>query len=156
MAADFIGASLIFIIAVLLALPMGSLIYTHYPGGSEALGWLSNKGAHGFTTMYYEYVFCMAGNGSEFSGLNNNTPFWNLTTFIPMLPGRYVPVIGAFAIIGSYQAKKYVAPSFGTLKTESYTFGAFLFSVILVLSVLSMFIVLITGPIIEQYVPIKL
>jgi K+-transporting ATPase ATPase A chain len=130
-------------------------IYINNPGGSNALGWLSNTGPHGFTTMYYEYVSCMAGNGSEFSGLTNNTPFWNLTTCIPMLLGRYVPVIGAFMIIGSYQTKKYVAPSFGTLKTESYTFGAFLFSVIMILSVLSMFIVLIIGPIIEHYVPIK-
>jgi len=131
-------------------------VYMHYPAGSEALGWLSNKGPHGFTTMFYEYVSSMAGNGSEFSGLGNNTPYWNLTTCIPMLLGRYVPIIGAFIIIGSYRTKKYVEPSFGSLKTESYTFGAFLFSVIMILSVLSMFIVMIMGPIIEHYQLIKI
>ena len=127
-------------------------VYINYPSGSESLGWLSNKGAHGFTTMYYEYVSSMAGNGSEFSGLGNNTPFWNLTTCIPMLMGRYIPIIGAFAIIGSYRTKQSVEPSFGTLKTESYTFGIFLFSLIMVLNVLSMFIVFIMGPIIESVV----
>ena len=131
-------------------------IYMNYPGGGDTLDWLSNKGPHGFTTMFYEYVSCMAGNGSEFSGLGNNTPYWNLTTCIPMLSGRYIPIMGAFAIIGAYRTKLHVEPSFGTLKTESYTFGIFLFSVIMILSVLSMFIVFIMGPIIEHYQLIKL
>jgi len=125
-------------------------VFMNYPAGGEALGWLSNKGPHGFTTMFYEYVSAMAGNGSEFSGLGNNTPYWNLTTCIPMLLGRFIPIMGAFAIIGSYRTKLYVEPSLGTLKTESYTFGVFLFSVIMILSVLSMFIVFIIGPIIEH------
>lgn len=124
--------------------------YLHYPTGGEALGWLSNKGAHGFTTMFYEYVSSMAGNGSEFSGLGNNTAYWNLTTCIPMLLGRYLPIVGAFMIIGSYKTKLYTEPSSGTLKTESATFGAFLFFLIMILSVLSMFIVFIMGPIIEH------
>ena len=71
-------------------------VFVNYSPTGEALGWLSNKGPHGFTTMFYEYVSAMAGNGSEFSGLGNNTPYWNLTTCIPMLLGRYIPVIGAF------------------------------------------------------------
>jgi K+-transporting ATPase ATPase A chain len=48
-------------------------VYTSYPGGNDALAWLSNKGPHGYTTMLYEYVSSVAGNGSEFSGLGNNT-----------------------------------------------------------------------------------
>jgi K+-transporting ATPase ATPase A chain len=126
--------------------------YLHYPGGNNALGWLSNKGPHGFTTMFYEYVSSMAGNGSEFSGLGNNTPYWNLTTCVPMLLGRYTPIIGAFIIIGSYRTKLYVEPSSGTLRSDSTTFGLFLFSVILILSVLSMFIILMLGPISEYFI----
>jgi K+-transporting ATPase ATPase A chain len=116
------------------------------------LGWLSNKGPHGFTTMFYEYVSSMAGNGSEFSGLGNNSPYWNLTTCVPMLLGRYTPIIGAFIIIGSYRTKQYVEPSSGTLRSDSTTFGLFLFSVILILSVLSMFIILMLGPISEYFI----
>jgi len=123
----------------------------HYPGGNDTLGWLSNKGPHGFTTMYYEFVSCMAGNGSEFSGLGNNTAFWNLTTCIPMLMGRFVPIIGAFIIIGSYRTKTYVEPSMGTLRSDSTTFGMFLFSIILILTVLSMFIILMLGPLSEYF-----
>ena len=126
--------------------------YLHYPGGNNVLGWLSNKGPHGFTTMFYEYVSSMAGNGSEFSGLGNNSPYWNLTTCVPMLLGRYTPIIGAFIIIGSYRTKQYVEPSSGTLRSDSTTFGLFLFSVILILSVLSMFIILMLGPISEYFI----
>ena len=150
-----VAVSIISFSVPLILTAIACFVYTNYPAGGESLGWLSNKGTHGFTTMYYEYVSSMAGNGSEFSGLGNNTPFWNLTTCIPMLLGRYVPIIGAFIIIGSYRTKLYVAPSSGTLKTESYTFGIFLFSIIMVLSVLSMFIVFILGPVVEHYQLIK-
>ena len=143
--------SIILSVVPIILTAIACFVYTHYPAGGDALGWLSNKDAHGFTTMIYEYVSSMAGNGSEFSGLGNNTPYWNLTTCIPMLLGRYIPIIGAFMIIGSYRTKLYVEPSLGTLKTESATFGMFLFCLILILSVLSMFIVFILGPVIEHF-----
>jgi len=128
---------------------VASFVIKNYPGGNDSLGWISNKGPHGFTTMLYEYISSMAGNGSEFSGLGNNTPYWNLTTCIPMLAGRFVPIVGAFMIIGAYRTKIYTEPSEGVLKTDSLTFGIFLFSLIMILSVLSMFIVFILGPISE-------
>jgi len=128
---------------------ISTFVYSHAQTGSPTLAWLSNTGPHGFTTMLYEYVSCMAGNGSEFSGLGNNTPYWNLTTCIPMLMGRYLPIIGAFMIIGSYRMRIYTPPSSGVLKVDSYTFGAFLFSLIVILSVLSMFVVFMLGPISE-------
>ncbi len=118
--------------------------------GNEALCWLGNSGPHGFTTFLYEYVSATAGNGSEFQGLNGNTPFWNLTTSIAMLLGRYVPIIGGLIIVGGLQQKQYVPPGSGTLKEDFITFGAFLFAVIMILSVLSMFIVLLVGPLTEH------
>jgi len=124
-------------------------IYIH--GGGDKLGWLSNKGPHGFTTMLYEYITSAAGNGSNFAGLNNNTPFWNLTTSLAMLSGRFVPIIGALVIIGFMREKKYIPSSLGTLPTDSYTFGVFAFAVIIILSVLSLFIILMAGPIAEHF-----
>ena len=143
--------SIIMSIIPLILTSIACIVYHYYPSGGDSLGWLSNKGAHGFTTMYYEYVSSMAGNGSEFSGLGNNTPYWNLTTCIPMLLGRYIPIAGAFLIIGSYRTKQYVEPSSGTLKTETGTFGIFLFSLIIILTALSIFIVFILGPINECF-----
>jgi len=126
-------------------------VYINKSGGGDTLGWLSNKGPHGFTTILYEYVSSVAGNGSNFGGLGNNTIFWNLTTSLAMLSGRFVPITGAFMIIGLMKQKKFIPDSLGTLKTDSATFGVFLFAIILILSVLSLFVVFMAGPIAEHF-----
>jgi K+-transporting ATPase ATPase A chain len=125
--------------------------YIYTSRGNSELQWLSNPGPHGFTTMLYEFVTSTAGNGSNFAGLNNNTPFWNLTTSIAMLAGRFIPIAGCLLIIGLMREKKYIQPSAGTLHIDSYTFGAFLLAVIIVLSVLSLFVILMAGPIAEHF-----
>jgi K+-transporting ATPase ATPase A chain len=126
-------------------------IYVNKSGGGDTLSWLSNKGPHGFTTMLYEYVSSVAGNGSNFAGLGNNTLFWNLTTAVAMLSGRFVPIAGAFMIIGLMKQKKFIPASLGTLQTDSATFGVFLFAIIIILSVLSLFVIFMAGPIAEHF-----
>lgn len=126
-------------------------VYVNKIGGGDTLGWLSNKGPHGFTTMLYEFVSSVAGNGSNFGGLGNNTLFWNLTTSVAMLSGRFVPITGGLMIVGLMKKKKYIPPSLGTLQTDSATFGVFLFAVILILSVLSLFVIFMAGPITEYF-----
>jgi len=126
-------------------------VYVNHSGSPDSLGWLSNKGPHGFTTMLYEYVSSVAGNGSNFGGLGNNTVFWNLTTSFGMLTGRFVPIIGGLVIIGLMRSKQYIPASLGTLKTDSATFGVFLFCMILVLTVLSLFVMFMIGPITEYF-----
>ncbi len=126
-------------------------VYVNKSGGGDTLGWLSNKGPHGFTTMLYEFVSSVAGNGSNFSGLGNNTTFWNLTTSLAMLSGRFVPIIGGLMIVGLMKQKKYIPASLGTLQTDSATFGVFLFTIIIILSVLSLFVILMAGPILEHF-----
>jgi K+-transporting ATPase ATPase A chain len=150
-AAIFSAAS--FLIPVVLT-AIASFIYINHKDGADSLGWLSNKGPHGFTTFLYEYISSVAGNGSEFSGLGNNTAFWNLSTSIAMLTGRFVPVIGALLIASLLQKKKYIPPSSGTLKTEGLSFGIFLFAVIIILNALSLFVPLILGPINEHFLPV--
>jgi len=144
-----VGVSVLQILVPVALAAIACFVYTSHLDGSAA--WLSNKGAHGFTTMLYEYITSTAGNGSNFAGLNNNTPFWNLTTSIAMLFGRFVPIIGGLLIIGLMREKKHIPSSLGTLQTDSYTFGAFLFAVILILSVLSLFVILMAGPIAEHF-----
>lgn len=122
-----------------------------YVNNGDTLNWLSNKGAHGFTTMLYEFVSSVAGNGSNFGGLGNNTVFWNLTTSFAMLTGRFVPITGAIIIAGLLKQKKYIPASGGTLQTDSATFAVFLFAVIIILSVLSLFVILMAGPIAEHF-----
>jgi K+-transporting ATPase ATPase A chain len=146
-----IGVSISSILLPLACAAIAMMVYLYFPGGNETLGWLSNKGTHGFTTMLYEYVSSYAGNGSEFSGLTGNTPFWNLTTSFVMLCGRFIPIAGALMIAGFLQAKKYTVPSPVTLKVDSPTFGIFLFVLIFILSALSFLPALMIGPLSEHF-----
>jgi len=146
-----VGVSVSQIFVPLLFAAIACFVYMQYPGGNDSLNWLSNKGPHGFTTMLYEYVSCFAGNGSEFSGLGNNSIFWNLTTALVMLLGRFIPIIIAIMIGGFLLHKKYIPPTFGSLRTDSYTFGGFLLMTIIVLNALSFFSAYILGPISEHF-----
>ncbi|MBO9619486.1 MAG: potassium-transporting ATPase subunit KdpA [Niabella sp.] len=134
---------------ILTGTAISSYLYAHHPG--TYTGWLSNPGYHGFSEMLYEFSSSSANNGSEFSGLNGNTPFWNIADGVVMLLSRYLPIIGPVAIAGSLAAKKYVPESAGTLKTDTATFGLMVFAVIAIVAALSFFPALALGPIAEYF-----
>jgi len=121
------------------------------PGANNTLGWLGNSGPHGFTTIFYEYVSATAGNGSGFEALGDNTVYWNLTTSLAMLTGRFVPIVGVLVIAYLLSKRKYVESSAGVLKTETATFGLFLFMVIILLNALSTLPVFALGPLQEYF-----
>lgn len=136
------------------ATAIATAVYTQTPDAANTLKWLSNgnarpTGYHGFTTMLYEYVSSAAGNGSGFEALADNTPFWNLSTAVVMLLGRFIPIIGPVAIGGLLFEKQFIPQSSGTLPTESYTFGFFLVAVIFIIGALCFFPALAIGPIAE-------
>ena len=115
------------------------------------LTWLNNPGFHGFSEMLYEMTSANANNGSGFEGLGDNNPFWNISTGIILLLGRFIPIIGPVAIAGLLASKKYIPESAGTLKTDTATFGIMIFSVIVILTALSYFPALALGPLAEYF-----
>ena len=125
-------------------------IFSNFTGGNESLAWFSNNGSHNFTTALYEFTSSYAGNGSGFESLGDNTVFWNTTTAFAMFCGRFIPIIGGLYIAGLMRQQIYLAPSAGTLKTDSVSFGTLLFFVIIVLQALSMFSSFVLGPINEH------
>lgn len=112
---------------------------------------LSNPGFHGFSQMLYEFTSSSANNGSGFEGLGDNTPFWNITTGLVMLLGRFLPIVGPIAIAGILAGKKYIPESNGTLKTDTSTFGMMIFAVMFIITALSFFPALTLGPIAEYF-----
>ncbi len=117
----------------------------------KATGWLNNPGNHGFSEMLYEYTSSSANNGSGFEGLGDNNPFWNITTGIVLLLGRFIPIIGPLAIAGLLANKKYIPESAGTLKTDTTIFGVMVFAVIAIIAALSFFPALALGPLAEYF-----
>ncbi|HYM38838.1 MAG TPA: potassium-transporting ATPase subunit KdpA, partial [Thermoplasmata archaeon] len=99
----------------------------------------------GYTQVLYEYTSASANNGSDYLGTLANTPFWNASTGIVMLVGRYVPIILMMAIAGQFAAKdRRVAPE--PINTEGVPFILTLVGVTLLLTALAFLPFLVIGP----------
>jgi len=110
---------------------------------------ISNPGFHGLSQVVYEFTSSAANNGSGFEGLGDNTPFWNISTGIVMVFGRYFSMIAMIAVAGSMLAKKPVPETLGTFKTDNSTFMVVLLATVLIVGALTFFPVLALGPVAE-------
>lgn len=127
----------------------GTAIATAFPDMGTST--LNNPGFHGFSEVLYEFTSSAANNGSGFEGLGDNNPFWNISTGIVLLLGRFLPIIGPIAIAGLLAQKKYIPEGEGTLKTDTSTFGLMIFAVIAIIAALAFFPALALGPIAEYF-----
>jgi K+-transporting ATPase ATPase A chain len=133
---------------------LAAYMVAHHPETAWAVkpgAWLNNPSYHGFSEMLYEYTSANANNGSGFEGLGDNNVFWNVTTGIVLILGRYLPIIAPIAIIGLLSNKKFIPESPGTLRTDSYTFGAMTLAVIIIVTALSYLPALALGPLAEYF-----
>lgn len=117
----------------------------------DTLAGISNPGFHGLSQVVYEYTSATANNGSGFEGLGDNTLWWNLSTSISLLGGRYIPIIALLLLADSMAHKQPVPESAGTLHTDTLLFTSVTAGVILILGVLTFFPVLALGPIAEGF-----
>ncbi len=109
----------------------------------------SNPGAHGFAQVFYEYTSAYANNGSGLEGLGDGTVWWNVSTVIVLLLGRYPTLLLPLFVAASLGAKRAAPESTATLRIESLTFGITLVAVVIVLAVLSYLPALVLGPVAE-------
>lgn len=133
---------------------LAAYMFVHHPDIAWAVKpstWLNNPSYHGFSEMLYEYSSANANNGSGFEGLGDNNVFWNVTTGIALIFGRFLPIIGPVAIAGLLASKKYVPESPGTLRTDSVTFGVMTITVIVIVTALSFFPPMALGPLAEYF-----
>lgn len=125
---------------ILTGTALASYLFVKSPGFVAAEGgWLNNPGFHGLSEFLYEYTSSAANNGSGFEGLSDNTRFWNYSCGIILILSRFIPIIGQVAIAGLLGKKKYIPQGSGTLRTDTATFGAMTFAVILIIAALSFF-----------------
>ena len=116
----------------------------------EVLKSLGNKGTHGLTELIYAYTSTASNNGSAMAGLQVNTTFWNITTGIAMLVGRFTTMIAMLAMAGSLAEKPSAPPSKFTFQTNNLLFGGLLIVVIVIVGGLTYFPALAIGPILEH------
>ncbi|GAA2238509.1 potassium-transporting ATPase subunit KdpA [Streptomyces nogalater] len=108
-----------------------------------------NPGAHGFSEVLYAFTSASNNNGSAFAGLNANTDWFNTTTGLAMLLGRFLPMVFVLALAGSLAGQRPVPVTAGTLRTEKPLFTGLLVGAILIITGLTYFPALALGPLAE-------
>jgi K+-transporting ATPase ATPase A chain len=109
-----------------------------------------NAGPHGLTEILFAYTSCFANNGQTFAGLSVNTTFYNLTTVLAMMAGRFGLAIPVLALASLFGRQRITPPSPGTLPTHSFTFGVLLTICLIILVALSYLPALALGPLLER------
>ena len=116
---------------------------------------LANSGPHGLSEIIYAFTSAAGNNGSAFAGLNANTGWYNVTTGLTMLVGRFFMIIPMLAIAGSLAQRKRIPPSAGTFPVTTPLFAALLTSVVVIVGALTFFPALSLGPIVEHLLMLK-
>jgi potassium-transporting ATPase potassium-binding subunit len=111
---------------------------------------ISNPGPHGLSQILYAYTSSVGNNGSAFGGLNANTLWYNTSTAVAMLLGRFFVVIPILAIAGNLARKKMTPASLGTFPVTGPLFTILLICTILIVGALTFFPALSLGPILEH------
>jgi K+-transporting ATPase ATPase A chain len=113
-------------------------------------GLTTNTGPHGFTEILFAYASCFANNGQTFAGLSANTPFYNVTTALAMMAGRFALAVPALTFAGLFARQRATPSSSGTLPTHSFLFGVLLTACLITMVALSYLPALALGPILER------
>ncbi len=113
-------------------------------------GLTTNHGPHGLTEILYAYSSNFTNNGQTFAGLSANSPFYNLTTVVAMLLGRFGLAIPALVLARRFAAQPRRPSTAGTLPTDTPLFAGVIIGTAIILVALTFFAVVALGPIIEQ------
>jgi K+-transporting ATPase ATPase A chain len=117
----------------------------------ETLSGISNPGFHGISQVVYEYASAAANNGSGFEGLGDDTLWWNLSTSVSLLAGRYVPIVALVLLADGMARKQPVPETDGTLRTDTPLFTGVTAGSILILGALTFLPVLVLGPVASAF-----
>jgi K+-transporting ATPase ATPase A chain len=95
----------------------------------------------------------MANNGQNFAGLSANSAFYNISTALAMVAGRFGLAIPALALAGLFaqQGRKPIRE--GVIPTDTPLFAVLVIGAALIVGALSYFPALALGPVIEHLQP---
>lgn len=136
--------------ALVLLQPLALLAFTAITLAVPSITGNSNPSFHGISQVFYEYTSAFANNGSGFEGLGDATYWWNLSTTLMLLLGRYPALIIPLAIAASLARKRATPEGPGTLQVETPTFALTLIAVVVILTLLQFMPVLVLGPIADH------
>ena len=143
-----LAASILFFAGASSVVEFAKNSYWNAPGAAAAS--INNPGAHGLSELLYAYSSATGNNGSAFAGISANSPWFNLTTGLAMLIGRFFMLLPLLAIAGSLAQKKQVPVSAGTFPTHGPLFVTLLVGVVVIVGALTYFPAVALGPIVEH------
>lgn len=114
-----------------------------------------NGGPHGLTEILYAYGSSFTNNGQSFASLNGNSPFYNATTAVAMMVGRFGLAIPALALAGRFAAQGRRPATLGTLPTDTISFAVLVVGTAVIVGGLSYFAALALGPIVEHLIMVS-
>jgi K+-transporting ATPase ATPase A chain len=109
----------------------------------------TNPGPHGLTEVIYGYASSMANNGQTMASLNADSLFYNATTGVAMLAGRFALAGLALALAGRFAAQGRLATTTGTLPSDTVSFGVLVLGTVIIVGALNFFPALALGPVVE-------
>jgi K+-transporting ATPase ATPase A chain len=141
-----------FVMMYALAAPLSLLVLTAIAVVTQPglAGLVTNSGPHGLTSILFAHASSLANNGQSFAGLATNSVFYNLSTAIAMMAGRFGLAIPALALAGCFAAQGRRPTTLGTLPAYTMTFGVLVVATALIVGLLSYFPALTLGPILEH------
>jgi potassium-transporting ATPase potassium-binding subunit len=114
-------------------------------------GLTTNAGAHGFTEILFAYTSTFANNGQNMAGLSANNVFYNLTTIIAMIAGRFTLSILALALAGRFASMSHRPRNAGTMPSDGFPFGVLLATTSILLGALNFLPAVALGPLVEHF-----
>jgi K+-transporting ATPase ATPase A chain len=109
----------------------------------------TNSGPHGLTEVIYAYASSMANNGQTMASLSADSLFYNATTGVAMLAGRFGLAWLALALAGRFAAQGRQATNAGSLPDDTVSFGALVLGTVIIVGALNFFPALALGPVVE-------
>jgi K+-transporting ATPase A subunit len=136
-----------------LAAPVALMTFTAIAvvTGWGLAGLTTNGGPHGFTEILYAYTSGVANNGQNFAGLSANTPFYNVSTALAMMIGRFGLAIPALALAALFAQQRRRPMTVGSLPTDTPSFAVLVVGTGIIVGGLSYYAALCLGPIVEHF-----
>ncbi|WP_316353667.1 potassium-transporting ATPase subunit KdpA [Candidatus Trichorickettsia mobilis] len=139
-----------YVVVVFLLVPVGILFFTGITlllPISKAL--ITYPASQAVTDITYNFASTFTNNGSVLTGINIANDYFNYTTAIAMLIGRYPVIYYSLALSGSFANKKKIV----NLRQEESQFGGelsiFLIIIVLLVGAIAFLPLVILGPFLE-------
>ncbi len=154
-AANFFGKRITineinYVIIVFLIMPVGILIFTGItlmmPESKELITY---HGSQAVTDITYNFASSFANNGSNFSGIDISSDYFNYMTASAMFIGRYPVIFFSLAISGSFASKQRINHQVNARTQSSIELSVFLLITVLLVGTIMFLPLMILGPLVE-------